>query len=87
MIKTKVSKQSLVDWAVENVERIKIDRRVVEARSVLVWIEKTKDGFFFIRTTPKLIAGDFFDHSCGYARSFKEAKQIALNWIDHFTKD
>lgn len=87
MIQTKVTKQSLVDWAVENVDRIKIDGRVVNSRSVLVWITKKKDGTFFISTTKNLINMDSIDHSCGYTLSFKAAKQIALNWVDHFTKD
>jgi hypothetical protein len=84
MIKTKIVKESLLDWSVESTERLVVNKHVIEKGSTLAWITKDRLNIFTVTYTKNLFP---LDISADIRGKFVEAKEVALQTIDFLTKD
>lgn len=84
MIKTKIVKESLIDWSVESTERLVVNKHVIPSGATLAWITRDKLNIFTVTYTKNLFPLDISPDVCG---KFVEAKHKALEIIDFLTKD
>lgn len=84
MIKTKLVKESLLDWTIESAERLVVNKHVIEKGSTLAWITKDRLNIFTVTYTKNLFPLNISPDVCG---KFVDAKRKALETIDFLTKD